>query len=84
MPSGPSPRPPPAQEYSQCVFETFTEQAREAIECAQNETRDMGHGAVQVERLLLGLASELFRTRRGGKGQLRGTIRVLEELDFGD
>jgi ATP-dependent Clp protease ATP-binding subunit ClpC len=43
--------------YSQRVFETFTEQAREAILRAQHEARDMGHGAVQVEHLLLGMFS---------------------------
>jgi ATP-dependent Clp protease ATP-binding subunit ClpC len=37
------------------VFETFTEHAREAIVGGQHEARDMGHGAVQVEHLLLGL-----------------------------
>jgi ATP-dependent Clp protease ATP-binding subunit ClpC len=37
------------------VFEAFSEQAREAIACAQDEAREMGHGAVQVEHLLIGL-----------------------------
>ena len=40
------------------VFEAFTEQAREAIVRARREARDMGHGAVQVEHLLLGLFSD--------------------------
>jgi ATP-dependent Clp protease ATP-binding subunit ClpA len=40
------------------VFETFTERARESIVCAQDEARDMGLGAVQVEHLLLGLFSD--------------------------
>lgn len=40
------------------MFEAFTEQAREAIVRARREARDMGHGAVQVEHLLLGLFSD--------------------------
>jgi ATP-dependent Clp protease ATP-binding subunit ClpA len=40
------------------LFEAFTEQARAAIGCAQREARDMGHGEVQVEHLLLGLFSQ--------------------------
>ena len=36
----------------------FTEQAREVIAHAQDEARDMGHGAVGVEHLLLGLFSD--------------------------
>jgi ATP-dependent Clp protease ATP-binding subunit ClpC len=40
------------------VFEAFTERAREAIVRAQREAREMGHGAVQVEHLLLGLFSD--------------------------
>jgi ATP-dependent Clp protease ATP-binding subunit ClpA len=37
------------------LFEMFTEQAREAIVRAQDEAREMGHSAVHVEHLLLGL-----------------------------
>ena len=37
------------------MFEAFTDDAREAIGCAQREARDMGYGTVQVEHLLLGL-----------------------------
>jgi ATP-dependent Clp protease ATP-binding subunit ClpA len=37
------------------MFETFTASARAAIERAQREAREMGHGAVEVEHLLLGL-----------------------------
>jgi ATP-dependent Clp protease ATP-binding subunit ClpA len=40
------------------AFEAFTEQARAAIVPAQGEARDMGHGAVQVEHLLLDLFSD--------------------------
>lgn len=40
------------------LFEMFTEQGREAIACAQNDAREMGHGTVQVEHLLLGLFSD--------------------------
>lgn len=36
----------------------FTERAREAIAQAQNEAREMGHGSVEVEHLLLGLFSD--------------------------
>jgi ATP-dependent Clp protease ATP-binding subunit ClpA len=36
----------------------FTEQAREAIVRAQDEAREMGHSAVHVEHLLLGLWSD--------------------------
>jgi ATP-dependent Clp protease ATP-binding subunit ClpC len=48
----------PSAQYLLGVFEAFTEQAREAIVRAQREARDMGHGAVQVEHLLLGLFSD--------------------------
>jgi ATP-dependent Clp protease ATP-binding subunit ClpC len=37
------------------VFDTFEKPAREAIECAQDEAQEMGHGMVGVEHLLLGL-----------------------------
>ena len=40
------------------LFEMFTEPARQAIARAQDEARDMGHGTVQVEHLLLGLFSD--------------------------
>jgi ATP-dependent Clp protease ATP-binding subunit ClpA len=40
------------------LFERFTEQAREAVASAQGEAREMGHGAVGVEHLLLGLFSD--------------------------
>jgi len=40
------------------LFEMFTEQAREAIVRAQDEARELGHGTVQVEHLLLGLFSD--------------------------
>lgn len=43
--------------YSHAVFEKFTEHAREAIMRAQREAREMRHGAVGVEHLLLGLFS---------------------------
>jgi ATP-dependent Clp protease ATP-binding subunit ClpA len=36
----------------------FTEPAREAIGCARDEAREMGHETVQVEHLLLGLFSD--------------------------
>jgi ATP-dependent Clp protease ATP-binding subunit ClpC len=36
----------------------FTEPAREAIVCAQDEAQQLGHGTVQVEHLLLGLFSD--------------------------
>jgi ATP-dependent Clp protease ATP-binding subunit ClpC len=36
----------------------FTEQAREAIVRAQDEARELGHGTVHVEHLLLGLLSD--------------------------
>jgi Clp amino terminal domain, pathogenicity island component len=39
------------------LFEAFTEQARAAIGSAQREARDMRHGEVHVEHLLLGLFS---------------------------
>jgi hypothetical protein len=42
-------------QYLAGVFEAFSEQAREAIACAQDEAREMGHETVQVEHLLLGL-----------------------------
>jgi ATP-dependent Clp protease ATP-binding subunit ClpC len=48
----------PVGEYVLGVFEAFTEQARGAIVRAQSEARGMGHGAVQVEHLLLGLFSD--------------------------
>jgi ATP-dependent Clp protease ATP-binding subunit ClpC len=37
------------------MFETFTAHAREAIDCAQREAREMGYETVEVEHLLLGL-----------------------------
>jgi ATP-dependent Clp protease ATP-binding subunit ClpA len=37
------------------MFETFTADAREAIEGAQREARSMGHETVEIEHLLLGL-----------------------------
>jgi ATP-dependent Clp protease ATP-binding subunit ClpC len=40
------------------LFEMFTEQAREAIMHAQDEAREMRHGTVQVEHILLGLFSD--------------------------
>lgn len=40
------------------MFETFTDGAREVIVRAQGEAREMGHGTVQVEHLLLGLVSD--------------------------
>ena len=48
----------PSAQYVLGVFEAFTEQAREAMVVAQGEARDMRHGAVQVEHLLLGLFSD--------------------------
>ena len=39
------------------MFETFRHEAREAIMRAQREACEMGHGAVGVEHLLLGLFS---------------------------
>ena len=36
----------------------FSEQAREAIGCAQDEALEMGHESVEVEHLLLGLFSQ--------------------------
>jgi ATP-dependent Clp protease ATP-binding subunit ClpA len=41
--------------YAREMFETFTADAREAIECAQREARSMGHGTVEIEHLLVGL-----------------------------
>ncbi len=40
------------------LFEGFTEEAREAIIHAHDEAREMGHGPVQVEHLLVGLFSD--------------------------
>ncbi|HEY1775441.1 MAG TPA: Clp protease N-terminal domain-containing protein [Solirubrobacteraceae bacterium] len=37
------------------MFEAFTAQARHALAGAQREAREMGHGAVEVEHLLVGL-----------------------------
>jgi ATP-dependent Clp protease ATP-binding subunit ClpC len=40
------------------MFETFSHEAREAIARAEQEARQMGHAAVHVEHLLLGLLSD--------------------------
>ena len=37
------------------MFQRFTDQAREAVELAQDEARRLGHGWVGTEHLLLGL-----------------------------
>jgi len=40
---------------NQVVLEMFTDQAREAVARAEQEAREMGHAAIHVEHLLLGL-----------------------------
>jgi ATP-dependent Clp protease ATP-binding subunit ClpA len=40
------------------VFETFSEEARAGITCAQQEAHDMGHREVFDEHLLLGLCAD--------------------------
>lgn len=58
----------------------FTEPAREAIVCAQDEARALGHGTVQVEHLLLGL----FSDKDGIAGQVLArfglTLNPVREL----
>jgi ATP-dependent Clp protease ATP-binding subunit ClpA len=68
------------------LFEMFTEQAREAIVCAQDEVRELGHETVRVEHLLLGLFSD--RDGIAGRvfadfGLTIGPVRDLVGLRFG-
>jgi ATP-dependent Clp protease ATP-binding subunit ClpC len=48
----------PAPELGHSPFARFTPRAREALACAQNEARDLGHGHVGTEHLLLGVLDE--------------------------
>jgi ATP-dependent Clp protease ATP-binding subunit ClpC len=62
------------------VFETFEKSAREAIERAQDEAREMGHGMVGVEHLLLGLVSDQNSTAGRVLAESGLTITSLREV----
>jgi ATP-dependent Clp protease ATP-binding subunit ClpC len=62
------------------VFETFEEPARGAIDRAQDEAREMGHGMVGVEHLLLGLVSDQKSTAGRVLAEFGLTIAPLREL----
>jgi ATP-dependent Clp protease ATP-binding subunit ClpA len=66
------------------VFERFTEQARQVVVYAQEEARELGHGHVGTEHLLLGLLREedgiAARVLAGAGVELeaaRGAVRQL-------
>jgi ATP-dependent Clp protease ATP-binding subunit ClpC len=58
----------------------FTEPAREAIVCAQNEARQLGDGTIRVEHLLLGLFSDQDGIAGRVLADLGLTIEPIREL----
>jgi Clp amino terminal domain, pathogenicity island component len=59
------------------VFERFTEEARQAIVCAQEEARALNHHYIGTEHILLGLLSE--EERIGGDRPLHSLGITLED-----
>jgi ATP-dependent Clp protease ATP-binding subunit ClpC len=62
------------------LFERFTEAAREAIIRAQDEAREMGHGSVRVEHLLVGLFSDNDGIAGRGLANFGLTIAPVRDL----
>jgi ATP-dependent Clp protease ATP-binding subunit ClpC len=57
------------------VFERFTERARQVVVVAQDEARDLGHGYIGTEHLLLAL----LREQDGLGGRVLGALNVTTD-----
>ncbi len=62
------------------MFESFTEEARDAVVAAQDAARELGHDWIGCEHLLLGLAdrggtaSEVLASLGAGEAELRAAV----------
>jgi ATP-dependent Clp protease ATP-binding subunit ClpC len=60
-----------------CVFERFTERARQVVVLAQEEARTLKHNYIGTEHILLGLLREEEGIAAGALGRLDITVEPV-------
>jgi ATP-dependent Clp protease ATP-binding subunit ClpA len=64
----------PSSSYALAVFERFTDSARQAVVNAQEEARELGHGYIASEHLILGVARVDGGLLRVDEARLRAAV----------